>query len=86
MPTMRSSATSISVIANTGVASTRMTLVEYSDQTKIGSRYQPSPGARIRWMVTMKLSPVRIDENPATTTPVSASTTWPWANSEDSGV
>jgi hypothetical protein len=23
------------------------------------------PGARIRWIVTMKLKPVRMDENPA---------------------
>jgi hypothetical protein len=28
-------------------------------------------------MVTMKFSPVRIDENPATNTPVAARTTWP---------
>ncbi len=27
------------------------------------------PGARIRWMVTMKFRPVRIDEKPAMNTP-----------------
>ena len=27
------------------------------------------PGARMRWMVTMKLRPVRIDEKPAMKTP-----------------
>ena len=33
------------------------------------------PGARILWMVTMKLSPVRIDEKPATKIPIPAVTT-----------
>ncbi len=28
------------------------------------------PGARIRWIVTTKFSPVRIDENPATKMPI----------------
>ena len=27
------------------------------------------PGARMRWMVTMKFSPVRIDEKPVMKTP-----------------
>ena len=35
------------------------------DQMNRGSRNHVSPGARMRWMVTMKLSPVRIVENPA---------------------
>ncbi len=33
------------------------------------------PGARMVWMVTMKLSPVRIEEKPTTITPSSAGTT-----------
>ena len=33
------------------------------------------PGARIRWMVTMKFSPVKIDENPAMKMPSAAVTT-----------
>ncbi len=33
------------------------------------------PGARIRWMVTMKLRPVRIDEKPVTKIPTAAGTT-----------
>ena len=28
------------------------------------------PGARIRWIVTMKLRPVRIDEKPVMKTPI----------------
>ena len=67
MPTwkMRSNASSSSVIASTGVASTMITLVEYSDQRKSGSRNQVMPGARSRWMVTMKFRPVAIEEKPA---------------------
>ncbi len=34
------------------------------------------PGARIRWMVTMKLRPVRIDEKPAMKMPIAVGTTW----------
>ena len=33
------------------------------------------PGARMRWMVTMKLRPVRIDEKPAMKTPSAVGTT-----------
>ena len=33
------------------------------------------PGARIRWMVTMKFKPVRIDEKPAMKTPSAVATT-----------
>ena len=54
------------MIDSTGVASTFSTLVEYNDQQNTGIRYQVMPGARRRWMVTMKLRPVRIDEKPAT--------------------
>ena len=37
------------------------------------------PGARIRWMVTMKFSPVRIDEKPVMNTPTAAVITWLFA-------
>ena len=40
-----------------------------------GRRNQVIPGARIRWIVTMKLSPVRIDEKPVMNTPRPVSTT-----------
>ena len=33
------------------------------------------PGARIRWIVTMKLTPVRIDEKPVMKTPMPVSIT-----------
>ncbi len=55
---------SISVIANTGVANTKMTLVAYMAHTNSGNRNQVIPGARIVCVVTMKLSPVKIDEKP----------------------
>ena len=48
-------------MASTGVASTLMTLVAYSDQKNTGMRYQVMPGARSRWMVTMKFRPVAIE-------------------------
>jgi hypothetical protein len=38
-------------------------------------RNQLSPGARILWIVTMKLSPVRIDEKPAMKMPTAATAT-----------
>ena len=41
-----------------------------------GSRNQVMPGARMVWMVTMKLKPVRIDEKPAMKMPTPVSTTW----------
>ncbi len=44
-------------------------LVAYMDQIKSGKRNHVSPGARIRWIVTMKFKPVRIDEKPTTNTP-----------------
>ena len=60
----RSAATSRIVIAMTGVPRTMIRLVAYVDQRNSGMRNQVMPGARIRWMVTMKLRPVRIDEKP----------------------
>ncbi len=44
------------------------------------------PGARRVWMVTMKFSPVRIEEKPETNTAVMSATTWPLANMLESGV
>ena len=58
-----------SVIASTGVASSCTMLVAYIAQTNSGSRNQVSPGARMRWIVTMKLRPVRIDEKPTMNAP-----------------
>ena len=54
-------------------------LVEYSDQTKSGNRVQVRPGARRRWIVTMKLRPVKMEENPAIKTPAAMAMTWPLA-------
>ena len=34
-----------------------------------------SPGARILWIVTMKLRPVRIEEKPAMKMPIAATST-----------
>ena len=34
------------------------------------------PGARILWIVTIKFSPVRIEEKPVIKTPTTVSTTW----------
>ena len=74
------------MIASTGVASTMMRLVAYIDQTNSGSRNQVIPGARSLWMVTMKFSPVRIDEKPAMNTPTAASITWVLENMLLNGV
>ena len=60
------------VIAITGMARIKMMLVAYSDHRKSGRRNQVSPGARIVWIVTMKLSPVRIEEKPEIKTPIAA--------------
>ncbi|MNL51077.1 hypothetical protein D3C87_1741450 [compost metagenome] len=68
------------VMARTGVASTRMTLVAYSAQTKRGKRNQVRPGARIVWVVTMKLRPVRIEEKPTMKTPTTVAITWELLN------
>ena len=65
----RSTISSTSVIASTGVASMMTMLVAYIDQTNSGRRNQVRPGARMRWMVTRKLRPVRIDEKPVMNAP-----------------
>src|SRR5947207_15068059 len=59
---MRSMATRARAMATTGVPSKKMTLVAYMDQMNKGRRNQVRPGARMRWGVTTKLRPVRIDE------------------------
>ena len=63
------------VIDRMGVASTWIQAVAYSPQPKSGMRSQPMPLARSRWMVTMKLTPVRMDENPRMNTPATAADT-----------
>ena len=50
-------------------------LAAYIDQINSGRRNQVCPGARIVWVVTMKFSPVRIDEKPATNTPTAVAMT-----------
>ena len=82
----RSMASSVTVIASTGVASTRITLVEYCAQTNRGNRNQVIPGARNLWMVTMKLSPVNIEEKPTIKTPKNTRTTCVLENSGEKGV
>ena len=78
-PQNRSTEMSASVIARTGVASTRIRLVAYSDQTKSGSRNHVSPGARILWMVTMKFMPVMMLEKPTMKTPAAIEITCEFA-------
>ena len=53
-----------------------MMLVAYMLQMNRGSRNQVIPGARILWIVTMKLSPVAIEENPAMNAPTMVQATW----------
>ena len=57
------------VIATTGVPMMMIRLVAYIDQMNNGKRNQVRPGARMRWIVTMKFRPVRIDEKPVMNTP-----------------
>ena len=64
------------VIAMTGVPGSARGSSAYSAQTKSGSRNHVIPGARIRWMVTMKFSPVRIDEKPVMKMPMPVSITF----------
>ena len=80
MPKARSTPNNTRVIDSTGVASTMIRLVAYCAHTNSGRRNQVSPGARILWVVTMKLMPVRIDEKPTMNTPVAAASTAPLEN------
>ncbi len=66
MPKARSKMTSTRVIATIGVARICTQAVAYSAQTNSGIRCHVMPGARRRWIVVMKLMPVRIEENPNT--------------------
>ena len=63
-----------------------MRLVAYSAHTKSGRRNHVIPGARMRCTVTMKLRPVRIEENPTMKTPAAASTTCVFENMVENGV
>ena len=63
-------------MAMTGMARMKMMLVAYMDHRKSGRRNHVSPGARIVWIVTMKLRPVRIEENPEMKTPIAADITF----------
>ena len=49
-------------MASTGVPRMITRLVAYIAQTKSGSRNQVRPGARILWIVTMKLMAVKMEE------------------------
>ena len=62
-------------MAITGVPNSMMRLVAYSDQTNSGSRNHVRPGARMRWIVTMKFRPVRIEEKPVMKMPSAAGMT-----------
>ncbi len=53
-----------SVATSTGAASTISTAVERTPQTKIGSRVQVSPGARIVRIVAIMFRPSRVIEMP----------------------
>ncbi len=72
-------------MASTGVASTMTRETAYMAQTKSGNRNQLMPGMRRLWMVTMKLSPVRIEEKPVTKTPVTTRNTLLLENSVEKG-
>ena len=65
----RSSAINDRAMATTGVPRMKIMLVAYCAQMNSGKRNQVSPGARIVWMVTMKFSPVKMEEKPATKMP-----------------
>ena len=43
-------------------------------------RNQVIPGARILWIVTMKFSPVKIDENPTRNAPIAVASTCVFEN------
>ena len=54
--------------------------------TQPSQRHHVRPGARSVCTLTMKFSPVRIDENPSTSTPHSAATTCELENIVENGV
>ena len=61
---LRSRRTSSSVVSSTGAASTIRIDVDRTPQTKIGSRVQVIPGARMVRIVAIRLSPFRSSERP----------------------
>jgi hypothetical protein len=74
----RSAPSSRIVIAITGVPRIWMIEAAYMPQQNRGIRVQVIPGARIVWIVTRKLSPVRIEEKPAMKMPTAVTTTQPF--------
>ncbi len=77
---------SASVIASTGVASTITRLTAYMVHTKSGNRYQVIPAMRSVCTVTMKLRPVKIEENPVMNTPITTNITLVLENIVENGV
>ena len=69
MPSARSTISSSTVMPSTGVAITWMIAVPYSPHRNSGMRNQVIPFGRSLWIVTMKFSPVKIDEKPRMNTP-----------------
>ena len=64
----------------TGVPRIITRLTAYIAQTNSGRRNQVIPGARIVCTVTIKLSPVRIDENPLIKIPSPTAMTYVFEN------
>ena len=60
------------VMPSTGVARSCMIAVPYIPHRNSGSLCQVIPGGRILWMVTRKLSPVKIELKPSMKTPAVA--------------
>src|SRR3954463_8927712 len=75
-PATRSMMSRRTVMAITGVPSSWMKLVAYSDHTNSGSRPHVIPGHRILWTVTMMFSPVMMELNPDMNTPIAPGTTF----------
>jgi len=85
-PSSRSAAIRARVIASTGVASNITSDTPYIDHTKRGRRNHVMPVVRMVWIVTMKLSPVRIDEKPTMKTPTTVNITCEFENMVENGV
>jgi hypothetical protein len=64
VPTIRSSRTIVRLAAKNCVKKVAIHAAENTDHTKIGTRPQLMPGARILIVVTMKLMPPRMDDRP----------------------
>ena len=74
---VRSTTSSISVIASTGVASTWISAVLYSAHRNSGMRNQVMPGGRSLCTVTTKFMPVKMLLKPRMNTPKSTGITPP---------